>query len=177
MYRSRLALLTYNSEIDCMDTNPSKEQTVDRLRAHRNLHSLKPGSSAKPWSFKMKGETKTNGADSLVLHNCEMKQPSGKAFENALAGGHRAVFCWIWGDSEGPQKPGYYTHQWVNDLDLWNTDPRLEELRFNVKKGDSFFHVVRDGEKVRIDRAQVIWLRRYGTPYVIVGDNLASEEN
>ena len=138
---------------------------TNRLRAHRNLHSLKPGSSAKPWSFKMKGETKTNGADSLVLHNCEMKQPSGKAFENALAGGHRSVFAWIWGDTEGPD----YT-----DTELLIL---VEELRFNVKKGDSFFHVVRDGEKVRVDAAATVWLQENGNAFVIVGDNLAREGN
>jgi len=148
-----------------MDITPSKEQTMDRLRAHRNLHSLKPGSSAKPWSFKMKGETKTNGADSLVLHNCEMKQPSGKAFENALAGGHRAVFAWIWGDTEGPE----YTD---TELLIY-----VEKLRFNVKKGDSFFHVVRDGEKVRVDAARTVWLQVTGNAFVIVGDNLAREDN
>ena len=146
---------------------------TNRLRAHRNLHSLKPGSSAKPWSFKMKGETKTNGADSLVLHNCEMKQPSGKAFENALAGGHRAVFAWIWGNFGGnaPIRKDYTIPS------ISPCGSVVEELRFNVKKGDSFFHVVRDGEKVRVDAARTVWLQENGNAFVIVGDNLAREGN
>ena len=46
-----------------------------------------------------------------------------------------------------------------------------------MKKGDSFFHVVRDGEKVRVDAARTVWLQENGNAFVIVGDNLASEGN
>ena len=65
-------------------------------RAHRNLHSLKPGSSALPWSYYLKAGDRVRGADYLMLQGVTPKHPSGKKFEACHAGtGNRSVFAWL----------------------------------------------------------------------------------
>jgi len=73
-----------------------------------------------------------------------IKQPSGKAFDECLSGSARAVFTWFKCDAveiDGPsQRPAH-----------------AERLYFNPRRGDSFFHVVRDGQKVRVDSLVECW--------------------
>ena len=66
------------------------------IRAHRNLHSLKPGSTAKPRSFYRASGDRVTGADFLSLENVTPKNPSGQAAEACRNGtGYRAVFAWL----------------------------------------------------------------------------------
>jgi hypothetical protein len=92
------------------------------------------------WSYK-DGANRVVHCQSAVLHNVTMKQPSGQAFDKCLAGGHRAVFAWFKGKSVHIRNPTLY------DLSLEG----LERLRFNPRNGDTFFHIVRNGQKVKVD--------------------------
>lgn len=92
------------------------------------------------WSYK-DGKAPVDHCNDAILYNVKFKQPSGQAFEDCINGGHRAVFAWfkgqeIWLDS--------------NDLDNVSIDG-LSQLFFNPKKGDTFFHIRRNGKKVRVD--------------------------
>lgn len=65
-------------------------------RVHRNLHSLKPGSKALPWSYYQTSGEKVRGSFGCVLRQVTPKHPTGKAAEACRNGtGYRAVFAWL----------------------------------------------------------------------------------
>ena len=127
------------------------------IRAHRNLHSLKAGSKALPWSFYDHGAKHVSGATSMVLFDVIPKQPSGKAFKECLAGtGYRAVFAWFKAERaviNSVSNPGRDLHS-----------ENIVRLRFNPKNGDKFFHV--DGK--RFDGASIVWLLSNGEAYASI---------
>ena len=126
------------------------------IRAHRNLHSLKPGSKALPWSFYDHGAKHVSGAHNMVLFDVVPKQPSGKAFNECLAGtGYRAVFAWLKCERaviNSVSTPGFDLHS-----------EKIKRLSFNPKK-DRFFHV--DGK--RFDGASTVWLMSNGEAYASI---------
>ena len=109
-------------------------------RAHRNLHSLKAGSTAKPWSFYRASGDRVTGADFLILENVTPKHPSGKKAEHCLAGtGNRSVFAWLncerltaWCDSIAGHTAACALPK----------DSTYARLRLNPTQagGDQFFH-------------------------------------
>lgn len=127
------------------------------IRAHRNLHSLKPGSKALPWSYYDHGAKHVSGAHSMVLFDVVPKQPSGKAFDECLAGtGYRAVFAWF--KAEGAEIDSISNPEWQM------LGKKIVRLRFNPKNGDKFFHV--DGK--RFDGASTVWLMSNGEAYASI---------
>ena len=141
------------------------------IRAHRNLHSLKPGSKANPWSYYGHGAKRVMGAHNMVLFDVVPKQPSGKAFDECLAGtGYRAVFAWL--KCERAEIDSLRVWEWEANLEEGGSDnPRfdlhgkpIKRLRFNPKNGDKFFHV--DGK--RFDGAETVWLLSNGEAYAFI---------
>ena len=126
------------------------------IRAHRNLHSLKPGSKALPWSYYDHGAKHVSGAHNMVLFDVVPKQPSGKAFDECLAGGSRSVFAWF--KAERAEIDSISNPEWQM------LGKKIVRLRFNPKNGDKFFHV--DGK--RFGGASTVWLLSNGEAYASI---------
>lgn len=104
------------------------------MMIYRNLNAQKTSSNR--WSYRPKGQ-KTQHAARIIASAVTVKQPSGKGFEECLAGGHRAVFAWFKSD----------------DVNIDMDDGRFQipsnavRIFFNPKRGDRFFHT-QDGSRV-----------------------------
>ena len=101
---------------------------------YKIYRNLKPGMAPNCWSYKLNktGETVSH-AVTITARNVTIKQPSGKAFNECLQGGYRAVFAWFKSDNV----------QVNNSLSI---PSEAKRIRFNPKNGDKWFHI--DGIKV-----------------------------
>ena len=95
---------------------------------HRNLNAT----NGRKWSFKV-NSGKTTQALFIHAKNVSIKQPSGKKFEECLAGGNRSVFAW------------FKTNEIIVDKPV-SIPAHAKRVNFNPKKGQSFFSI--DNEKV-----------------------------
>jgi len=120
-----------------------------KYRAHRNLNSTIGDGRA--WSYYGPGSKRVQHTGSMVLDNVTVKQPSGKAFQVTLAGGHRAVFTWFKSDSIR-----------VNTTE--QPPVNAVRVRFNPRNGDRFFHI--DGK--RVDYMRRVWLTADGESYATI---------
>jgi hypothetical protein len=113
---------------------------------HRNLNAT----GGNKWSFKQNGG-KTSQARTLHATDVTVKQPSGKAFENCLQGGNRAVFAWF-------KTKGALT------VNAELTVPvNAKRVHFNPKRGERFFSI--DGQ--RVDSFAQVWLTSTGECFAI----------
>jgi hypothetical protein len=132
------------------------------MRAHRNLHSLRPGSTVQPWV--VKDGTDKHGATAVVLHGVTMHHPADQVgarrcrgelppYVNPKTGvarkAERAVFAWLNADSHTETAT--------------TPPPHAERLRLNLFT-DAFFNVA--GQ--RIDRADTAWLCADGSAWVVL---------
>ena len=101
------------------------------MMIYRNLNAQKTSSNR--WSYRPKGE-KTKHASRLIASHVSIKQPSGKGFEECLAGGHRAIFAWFKSDD-------------VHIDGALQIPSDAVRIFFNPKRGDRFFHTA-DGTRV-----------------------------
>ena len=111
---------------------------MELRQAHRNLNAKDQNSL---WSYYPKGAKRVAHTGQLTAYGVSFKQPSGKAFRQTLAGGHRAVFAWIRAESF-TLAPSAIPSEW-------------EELRFNPKRGHQYFQ---DSAGQRIDSASAVML-------------------
>ena len=89
-------------------------------------------------------KSKVQPAVTAYAVGVDVKQPSGKAFDACLTGSARAVFAWFKCDRV--------------DIDSTSVKPdNAEQVFFNPKKGDTFFHVYRNNQKVRVDHMRQVW--------------------
>ena len=95
---------------------------------HRNLNATK----GRKWSFKV-NSGKTTQALFIHAKNVSIKQPSGKKFEQCLAGGKRSVFAW------------FKTEEISIDCPV-AIPAHAKRVNFNPKEGACFFSIA--GEKV-----------------------------
>jgi hypothetical protein len=112
---------------------------------HRNLNA-----KGKAWSFVQNG--KATQAKSIFAQFVTVKQPSGKKFEQCLAGGKRGVFAWfksdeVWADCT-PDIPDHAVR-----------------IRFNPKHGQKFFQT-EDGQ--RVDKMTHVWCTESGECYATI---------
>ena len=131
------------------------------MRSHRNLHSLRPGSTVQPWV--VKDGTEKHGATTVVLHGVTMHHPADQVGARRCRGelppyvnpngvarkAERAVFAWLNADSHTEQAT--------------TPPPHAERLRLNPFT-DAWFNV----GGVRIDRAATAYLMPDGTAWVVV---------
>jgi hypothetical protein len=132
------------------------------MRAHRNLHSLRRGSTVAPWV--VKDGTEKHGAHTVILHGVTMHHPGDQVgarrcrgelppYVNPKTGvarkAERAVFAWLNADTHTEQAT--------------TPPPHAERLRLNPFT-DAFFNVA--GQ--RVDRADTAWLCADGSAWVVV---------
>lgn len=111
---------------------------------YRNLNAT----GGNKWSFKNGG--KVSQAKTLHAIDVRIKQPSGKAFENCLQGGHRAVFAW------------FKTKDLTVNAEL-TIPANAKRVHFNPKRGERFFSI--DGQ--RVDSFAQVWLTAAGECFAI----------
>ena len=108
-----------------------------RTQLHFNLHT-------RWWSVTPPGSgvvtaSRVYGRDVMVKH------PTSGAFKKCHAGtGPRKVFAWFK----------------CTTVEMESTRPRpasAERIRFDPTKGDTHFHVVRDGQKVVVNHLSECW--------------------
>ena len=136
------------------------------MRAHRNLHSLRPGSTIAPWV--LKDGTEKHGATAVVLHGVTMHHPGDQVgarrcrgelppYVNPRTGvarkAERAVFAWLNADT--------HTERPINSYAA--LPPDAVRLRLNPFT-DAWFH---DDDGNRIDRAATAWLCADGSAWVV----------
>ena len=120
-------------------------------RVHRNLHSLKAGSYALPWSYYRKSGDRVQGSFGCVLRNVTPKHPSGKKAEHCLSGtGNRSVFAWLKCEEletlSGEQMGQAYSRA---RMDALVAEGSLTRLRLNPKV-DKYFHTLKHGHEAAI---------------------------
>ena len=119
-------------------------------RVHRNLHSLKAGSTALPWSYYRKSGDKVQGSFGCVLRNVTPKHPTGQAAEACRNGGHRAVFAWLKCEEletlSAEQMGQAYSRA---RMDALVAEGSLTRLRLNPKV-DTHFHTLKHGHEAAI---------------------------
>tara|TARA_Y100000356_G_C11126390_1_gene217547 strand:+ start:219 stop:623 length:405 start_codon:yes stop_codon:yes gene_type:complete len=103
---------------------------------HRNLNATKGNA----WSVKNPdiNQGKPQQVGWVIAENVTIKQPSGKKFNDCLAGGNRSVFAWF-----KTKTISYYSPDYVRD---WDYPEYPRRIRFNPKHGDAWFHI--DGKRV-----------------------------
>ena len=116
------------------------------MRFYRNLN----GRNGVAWSIK-DGSNPVQHAAAIYAESVSIKQPSGKAFEQCLEGGHRAVCAWFKSDS-------------VQTDDIPPIPSDAVRVRFNPKEGQRCFSV--DG--VRVDSLHRVWCDDSGQCFAIV---------
>ena len=112
---------------------------------HRNLNA-KAGNA---WSFVVSG--KATQAQTVYAQGVTVKQPSGKKFEQCLAGGKRGVFA-------------YFKSEQVAPNVACEIPANAIRVRFNPKNGDRFFHV--DGQ--RVDAMRQVWCAANGECWAVI---------
>ena len=117
-----------------------------KTRFHRNLNAT----NGNAWSYVDPDTGKARQFATGVAYAVDVKQPSGKKFNECLAGGNRAVFAWFKCGDLRPDVPA-------------NVPPAARRVRFNPKRGDRFFHV--DG--MRVDALDVVYVLADGTCWTI----------
>jgi hypothetical protein len=120
-------------------------------RVHRNLHSLKPGSKALPWSYYQTSGDKVQGSFGCVLRQVTPKHPTGKAAEACRNGtGYRAVFAWLRCEGletlSAEQMAQAYSPERIEAL---QAEGSLTRLRLNPK-ADKYFHTLKHGHEAAI---------------------------
>ena len=118
---------------------------------YKIYRNLKPGMLPNRWSYKLNkpGET-VSYAVTLTARNVTIKQPSGKAFNECLQGGYRAVFAWFKADNL----------QVNPELSI---PSEARRIRFNPKRGERFFTI--DG--IKVDFLRQAWLDADGNAWGI----------
>ena len=116
------------------------------LKPHVNKQGLR-------WSYKLlqPGQT-ANHAVSITAHDIKIKQPSGKAFENCLAGGYREVFTW-------------FRAERIEVNESQTIPPQAVRIHFNPKRQERFFQTP-DG--ARVDFLKVAYLDSDGCCWGII---------
>ena len=109
---------------------------MSKTQFHRNLNSG-------AWSY-IPPKSKTSSCTNACLLDVDFRHPStgNKAFVKCLAGGSRSVFAWFKAQSV---MCGICDESLVPET--------AERIYFNPKKGDRFFHVLRENQQVKIDHA------------------------
>ena len=121
---------------------------------HRNLNATKGNA----WSVKNPdiNQGKPQQCGWVIAENVTIKQPSGKKFDDCLAGGNRSVFAWF------KTKTIFYCEtEYLYGCRYG--DARPKRIRFNPKAGDTCFHI--DGK--RVDKLSKVWCYPDGTCYGI----------
>ena len=122
------------------------------MTKYKFYRNLKPHMLPNRWSYKAnkKGET-VSYAVTLTARNVTIKQPAGKAFQECLQGGYRAVFAWFKSDNIQANTP-------------LSIPSEARRIRFNPKNGDKWFHI--DG--IKVDFLRQAWLDADGNAWGIV---------
>ena len=110
---------------------------MSRTQFHRNLNK-------RCWSYVM---SKTLHCSQAVLIDVVVRHPSlgNKHFAKCHAGtGSRKVFAWFKADTVQPEVMG-------------DIPDNAERIHFDPTKGDTHFHVIRNGEKVIVDHLSKAW--------------------
>jgi len=118
-------------------------------RPHKLYRNLKPhvNKQGLRWSYKLLQPGKTaNHAVSITAYDIKIKQPSGKAFENCLAGGYREVFTW-------------FRAERIEVNEAQTIPPEAVRIFFNPKKQDRYFHT---SDGTRVDHMSRVWLTPEG---------------
>ena len=134
---------------------------------HRNLNA-----KGKAWSYVKNG--KATQAKSIFAQFVTVKQPSGKKFEQCLAGGKRGVFAWfksdeVWADGQRVGHEPKHNFQRVAAQVWGNYTPEIPDhavrIRFNPKNGQKFFQT-EDGQ--RVDKMTHVWCTESGECYATI---------
>jgi len=118
-----------------------------KLTWHRNLNARQGNA----WSFNL-GNGATQCA-TVFSTGVTIKQPSGKKFDQCLAGGNRGVFAWFRAEN-----------LLVND-DTPDVPAEAVRIRFNPKAGHRHFQTD-DGR--RVDTLSAAWGLSDGTCWAII---------
>tara|TARA_R100001594_G_scaffold6095_2_gene17877 strand:- start:4262 stop:4615 length:354 start_codon:yes stop_codon:yes gene_type:complete len=102
------------------------------------------------WSIQLNGEP-VNRAICIYAENVSIKQPSGKKFEQCLAGAKRAVFAWFKAENAT-----------VNNIPALPAE--AVRINFNPKNNDKYFHVA----GVKVDFLKQCYLLDDGTAWGVL---------
>ena len=115
-------------------------------KLYRNLNAT----GLNKWSIQLNSQP-VNRATCIYAENVTIKQPSGKKFNQCLAGGNRAVFAWFKSDNA------------ITD-NIPDLPANAVRINFNPKNGDQWFHVA----GVKVDFIKQCYLLNDGTAWGVL---------
>jgi len=115
-------------------------------KLYRNLNAT----GLDRWSIQLNTQP-VDHAECIYAENVTIKQPSGKKFNQCLAGGNRAVFAWFKSDNA------------ITD-NIPGLPANAVRINFNPKNGDQWFHVA----GVKVDFIKKCYLLNDGTAWGVL---------